>query len=79
MDPEKGKQPSKEQILAEINKYHLGFVGYSAADITAFGELGKLPKARMGELIHRKALEKANKSYNKAPFKTVTFRTPDEE
>lgn len=79
MESEKGKQPSKGETLAEINKYHLMFAGYSAADIIEFGELGKLTKERMWDLLRRKILDEAAKSFEKAGIKTRPFDKPDEK
>ena len=73
MESEKGKQPSKAAALAEINKYHLMFAGYSPADILGLGDLGKLTQDRMGELIRRKVMDEAAKSFNKDGVQTKTF------
>jgi len=79
MKSEKGKQPSKAATLAEINRYHLMFAGYSAADILGLGNLGKLTKDRMGELIRRKVLDEAAKGFNKAGVETKRFHEEDEK
>lgn len=79
MKPEGGKHVGKAEALAEINKYHLMFAGYSAADIIGFGDLGKLAKERMGGLIRRKAVKEAGKSFDEAGVETKLLHQPDEK
>jgi hypothetical protein len=79
MEPEKGKKVDMAAALSEINKYHLMFAGYSESDIVGFGDLSKLTKERMGELIRIRVVEEAGKSFDKAGAKTRILREPDEK
>jgi len=79
MKSEKGQQPDKAATLAEINRYHLMFAGYSAADLLGFEDLGQLTKDRMGELIRRKVLDEAAKGFNKGGVETKPFHEPAEK
>ncbi len=79
MDPEQEKQPSKTKTLAQINKYHLMFAGYSPADIVGLGDLGKLTQESMSELIRTKVMDEAAKSFIKDDIRTKPFHEPDEK
>jgi hypothetical protein len=79
MGPENGKKVSRATVLAEINKHHLMFAGYSESDILGFGDLGQLTKDRMGELIRRKVLDEAAKGFNRDGVETKPFKEPDEK
>jgi hypothetical protein len=82
MEREKGTRPGKAEILAAINKQHLMFVGFSAADILGFGDLGKLTREQMHDLIHTKNLEamkETGRTLDKASVKTKLLHKSDEK
>lgn len=77
MGSDKGKQSNRMETLAAINKHHLMMAGYSAADILGLGDLSRLTRDRMRELIHTKSLEamkETGKALDKAGVKTKPLK-----
>jgi len=56
--------------MAWRRRQHLIFFGYSEAEITRLGDLGKLTNERMNELIHSNKLEATEKTGDE-PNKTA--------
>ena len=70
---------NKSESLRQINRYHLLFAGYSPAAIVGLGDLSKLGKDRMDDLIRTKVMEEAAKGFNKEGVRTKTFHEDDEK
>jgi hypothetical protein len=79
MEPEKGKKVDMAAALSEVNRYHLMFAGYSEAEIVGFGDLSKLTKDRMSELIRIRVVKEAGKGFDEAEAETELFRKRDEK
>jgi len=70
---------SKSEALAQINKYHLLFAGYSTADIVGLGDLSKLNRDRMDNLIRTKVMEEAAKGFNREGVRTKSFHEDEKK
>jgi len=79
MDSENGQPSSRTETLAKINRYHLILAGYSSSDIIRFGDLGKLSKTRMHEVICGKSIDDAGKGLKEPGTESKTFRGSDEK
>jgi hypothetical protein len=79
MSESSGSEKSKEEALGQINKYHLSFAGYSSADILGLGDLSKLGRDRMDNLIRTKVMEEAAKGFNRNGVDIIRFHEPDEK
>ena len=78
MGPEKGKKVDMAAALSDVNRYHLMFAGYSMADIAGFGDLSKLDRDRMRDLIRTKVMEEAAKRFKKSGVRTRSLQEDDE-
>jgi hypothetical protein len=53
------ERQSKSEALGQINRYHLLFAGYSATAIVRLGDLSKLGRDKIDDLIQAKVMEEA--------------------
>jgi hypothetical protein len=79
MSESSSEKQSKSEALGKINEYHLFFAGYSPTDIVGFGDLSKLGRDRMDDLIRRKVLEEAAKRIDRAGAETKTFHEDEKK
>lgn len=79
MSESNAEKQSQSEALGQINRYHLLFAGYSAAAIVGLGDLSRLERDRMDDLIRTKVMEEAAKGFDKAGVRTKPFHEDEKK